>query len=80
MAFTQNPNSGSLFKNDRKEKENHPDYKGSALVDGREYWVAAWIKKSKAGKTFMSMSYQLKDEQTKQVEPGPTDLDDEIPF
>ena len=33
-----------LFKNDRKESDSHPDYKGSAEVEGVEYWLAAWIK------------------------------------
>jgi len=33
MAYEQKPNTGSLFKNDRKEADTHPDYKGSALID-----------------------------------------------
>lgn len=44
MAYEQREGSGSLFKNDRKEQPNHPDYKGSALIGGVEYWVSAWIK------------------------------------
>ena len=36
-------NSGVLFKNDKKETEKHPDYKGNIMVDGNEYWLSAWI-------------------------------------
>jgi hypothetical protein len=31
MAYTMKPGQGSLFKNDRKESNNHPDYKGSVV-------------------------------------------------
>lgn len=55
-----NTNRGVLFKNDRKTKDSHPDYKGNANLDGRDYWVSAWIKKGAKG-TFMSMSYEAKD-------------------
>ena len=37
-------NSGVLFKNDKKEEPKHPDYKGSVMVDGTDYWLSAWIK------------------------------------
>ena len=30
-------NSGVLFKNDKKESEKHPDYKGNITVDGLAY-------------------------------------------
>jgi hypothetical protein len=52
---------GVLFKNDRKEKDTHPDYKGSAEVGGVEYWLSAWIKSGKNGK-FMSLSFTAKEE------------------
>ena len=60
MAYEQKDNSGSLFKNDKKEKENHPDYRGSINVAGTDYWLDAWIKESKAGKKYMSLSVKPK--------------------
>jgi uncharacterized protein (DUF736 family) len=63
MAFEINPNSGSLFKNDRKEKDSHPDYKGEAMVNGQLMWMSAWIKTSAKGKKFMSFSFQPKEQQ-----------------
>jgi hypothetical protein len=55
-------NSGVLFKNDKKEQEKHPDYKGSIMVDGNEYWLSAWIKEGKTGK-FMGLAVSPKDAQ-----------------
>lgn len=56
----QRENSGVLFKNDRKDKESHPDYKGSVNVGGTEYWLSAWIKTGAKGK-FMSLAVSPKD-------------------
>ena len=51
----QRKDSGVLFKNDRKEKETHPDYKGKINCGGTERWLSAWIKEGKSGK-FMSLA------------------------
>ena len=86
MAYEQRDNSGSLFKNDKKESENHPDYNGSAMVNGTEMWMSAWLKTSSNGKKFMSFSFKPKEQQAakpvaksapKQAEP---DFDDDMPF
>lgn len=53
-------NRGSLFKNDRKDDAKFPDYKGSINVDGTDYWLSAWIKVSKDGAKFMSLSVKNK--------------------
>lgn len=54
-----NTNRGVLFKNDRKESESHPDYKGNVNVNGVEFWLSAWMKEGAKGK-FMSLSVQPK--------------------
>jgi uncharacterized protein (DUF736 family) len=78
-----NTNRGVLFKNDKKETDNHPDYTGSLDVDGDEFFLSAWIKTSKAGKKFMSLSVKLKD-MSKPVpakQPGDfQEMSDDIPF
>ncbi len=61
MSDYDNNLRGALFKNDRKEKDTHPDYKGSCEIDGTEFWVSAWIKQSKAGAKFMSLSFEAKE-------------------
>lgn len=60
-----NTDRGVLFKNDRKEQDNHPDYKGSINVGGVEFWLSAWIKEGNKGK-FMSLSIKPKDQQAHQ--------------
>jgi hypothetical protein len=57
--FEQKDNSGSLFKNERREKDTHPHATGSATIAGVEYWVSAWTKEGKNGK-FQSLAFKVK--------------------
>lgn len=85
-----NTNSGILAKNERKDKDTHPDLSGSINVDGREYWLSAWRKTGKSGKlegkTFFSLSVKPKDDQGTRSAPtnAPKQADDfaddDIPF
>ena len=36
MAYVPKEGSGSLFKNDRKTSETHPDYTGTIMVNGKD--------------------------------------------
>jgi len=51
-----NTNRGALFKNDKKETEKQPDYKGKINVNGQDFYLSAWIKSAKDGGKFMSLS------------------------
>lgn len=62
MPDYDNNQRGALFKNKKKETDNHPDYTGSAEVDNREFFVSAWVKKSKKGMNYMSLTFTPKDE------------------
>ncbi len=90
MTQYDNTNRGQIWPNDRKEKDTHPDFKGSVNVDGTEYWVSAWKRKPDANPKAPSLSFSLqkKDEQqaaqqapAQQTASGGADFDDsDIPF
>lgn len=57
--------SGSLFKNDKGDNPNRPDYRGDICINGQVYSLSAWIKDGRPGtkmegRKFMSLSAQPK--------------------
>ena len=48
-------NRGALFRNNRKEQDSHPDHTGNINVDGKDYYLNAWIKTSQNGNKFFSL-------------------------
>jgi hypothetical protein len=49
-------NSGAIFANDRKRSETDPDRTGSLNVEGREFFINGWLKKSRDGKPYLSLT------------------------
>jgi uncharacterized protein (DUF736 family) len=89
MAYEIRPNTGSLFKNDKKEADTHPDYKGSGLIEGvGEVWLDAWINTSNSGTKYMSLKFKPKNgdagariyAETRGNMETAADLDDDVPF
>lgn len=66
MAYEQRPETGSIFPNDKKASDNHPGWKGSALIDGVEYWVSGWVKQTGEGKKWVSLAFTAKDQAPRQ--------------
>lgn len=83
MAFEHKDNTGSLFRNDRREKETHPTHTGQGKIDGVDYWISAWVKEAN-GLKFFSMAFKPKDgQQPRSRQPGEDDDlgdDGDIPF
>jgi len=59
MSQYDNTNRGQIWPNDKKETENHPDFKGSINVEGKEYWVSAWKRKDGANPKAPSLSFSV---------------------
>lgn len=82
------PDAGLLFKNDEKQKDTQPDYKGELNLGGKYFYVSAWVNTSKKnGKPYLSLSLKEKQPSKKDIE-GPNDaanvvdpdLNDDIPW
>ena len=59
MSNYDNTNRGSIWKNDDKQKDTHPDFKGSLDVNGVEYWVSAWKRKEGANPKAPALSFSI---------------------
>lgn len=94
MAYQQKPGQGTLFSNDYKKSDNHPDWKGTAVAHrdikaGETIELAGWIKSGAKGDY---ISVKLSDPRERPVADntrmggggetpqGPHGLDDSIPF
>lgn len=55
-------NIGSLSRNKRKEKETHPDFKGSCTIAGVAYWISGYINESRdeGGGKYFKLYYEPK--------------------
>ena len=59
MSEYDNTNRGQIWKNDKKETEKHPDFKGSINVEGVEYWVSGWKRKPEANPRAPALSFSI---------------------
>lgn len=48
-------NTGAIFKNERKQEDKHPDYRGQINVNGQVKDIALWMRKSEGGKPYFSV-------------------------
>jgi len=87
MAYEMKEMTGSLFKNERREKDTHAHAKGSALIGGVEYWIDAWTNETKDGQKYQSLKFKAKNERpvggsmaTQVNTQVDHDLDDDVPF
>lgn len=79
------PNSGILSRNQKRESDKHPEFTGSAEVNGVEYWLSAWVNEGDKGKYFkisfkpkdQKQSGQSRDSQARSRAPG---YDEDEPF
>lgn len=84
MAYEQRELSGSIFKNDKKTEDKHPNGQGRCLIGGVEYYISAWTKEGAKGK-WQSLAFKPVNEQAAPTSrqpqaPGFPDDDSDIPF
>lgn len=72
MAY-DNKNSGAFFKNEKKETDKHPDYRGTINADGTDYWASVWVSTSKKGQKYFSVKLTKKDARSEEVPPKQVD-------
>ena len=75
-----NNNRGALFKNNKRVKDSQPEYTGSVEVNNVEYYLSAWVKESKQGQKFFSLSFTPKDQPQSPPASHDVSVDSEIPF
>jgi hypothetical protein len=70
MAYEQKPGDIAIFRNERKEKDTHPDWKGTLITpDGVSLEVAVW---EKGGKGTM-LAGQVQIPRAKSAQPNSAD-------
>jgi len=91
MPDYDNTNRGSIWKNEKKETDNHPDFNGSLDVNGVEYWVSAWLRKPDANPKAPALNFSIKPKEQQQGQQAAgaatgaaagtaQNFDDDIPF
>jgi len=86
MTQYDNNMTGIISKNDRKEKDSHPDVKGQCEINGVQHWISGWRKERKDGNgSFYSLRFEPKDAPAEKPAAKPQrkafdDEDGDIPF
>ena len=84
MSYQNKPNTGKLFVNEYKERDVHPDRKGTLYLD-REFLakmleqpddlvvveISAWENVSATGKEYLGLKVQEPREKKEKPEPKP---------
>jgi hypothetical protein len=75
-------NTGILSRNERRDSDKSPEFKGTAQVNGVEYWLNAWVNE-KDGRKFFKLKFNPKDERQKpqyQEDPHTSPPEGDVPF
>jgi len=78
----QRQNSGILKKNDDRKSESHPHYRGEINIEGRNFWLSAWVKTGQGGNKFLSLAVKPREPRQEGQQPSrPRAMDDpDIPW
>ena len=75
-------NKGFIAKNDKKEKDTHPDIKGAINIEGKEYWLSGWLKEKDGRKRYYVAATPKEAPKAKPAPQGSgfDDMPNDIPF
>lgn len=84
-TYTPSEGKGTIFRNDRKAADNHPDWRGTAMVNGALVEIALWSREGKRGEFYsVSISNARERQPQPQREAAPrreeAPMTDDIPF
>lgn len=66
MAYQTRPNTGSLFKNERRTEETHANAQGNAVITcpychlNADFYLDAWTKRKNDGTGWQSLKFKPK--------------------
>lgn len=95
MTFIPKPNTGSLWANDRKTDDKHPDMRGEVVIDKQlltdliakgenpvKIALAGWNRTTSTGRDYMSLVASEPFVPQKKIEPVKAAEDDnqDVPF
>jgi hypothetical protein len=79
-SYKPHNNGGVLFRNNKRESEKAPDYRGDIDVAGVEYKIAGWIKTAANGSKFMSLALTRADTPKPEAKTENDFHEDAVPF
>lgn len=79
MGYEHKENSGSLFRNESKKSDNHPDYTGKINFKGETLDLSGWIKDTN-GKKWLSLSVREPRQIDANVPSESVPNDSDLPF
>jgi len=72
-----NTNRGSIWKNDKRETDKHPHLTGTLNVQGKDFWVSAWVKEKDANPKAPELTMSIKPKDDSKVVPFKPAIEDE---
>jgi len=72
-------NSGVLGRNRNKKTDRSPEFNGQATVEGKKYWLSAWVKDGKDGSKYFSLAFSPQEDKHPSKKEEPYENAD-IPF
>ena len=55
-----NTNKGAIWKNEDKQSDTHPDFKGSINIEGVEYWLSCWKRDPNGNPKAPALKFSVK--------------------